>query len=141
MDTTPVVYQYSITFMNGKKELYPISEFKKLEDYIVFNGIDIIKNIIFDFWIKEKSELFPYGVHNITLAKNLTNNNFFVLFYHYYDWHNNNILIPPEQQWYDYHAIIDLFKTKLYLPLYILPLIIYPFTIIPPSLQRNDKLA
>jgi len=131
MDTTPVPYQYSIVFMNGKKELYPISELKKLEDYIIFNGIEIIKNVIFDFWVKKKSPLFPYGVHNITLAKNLTNNQFIVLFYHYYDWNNNHIFLPHEQQWYDYQSIIELLKTMLYLPLYILPNILYPFTINP----------
>lgn len=139
MDLSPTPYQYSIIFLNGKKIIYPISELKKLEDYIIFNGIEIIKNVIFDFTIKETTKFFPYGVHNITFAKNLVNNNFFVLFYHYYDWNNKHILLPPEQQWYDYYSIINLIKTRQYLPLYILPLIIYPFT----SIQNNElnKLA
>lgn len=138
MNTCPVAYQYSIVFMNGKKELYPISELKKLEDYIVFNGIEIIKNIIFEFSLKERSLLFPYGIHNITFAKSLTDNSFFVLFYHYYDWNNNHILIPREQQWYDYHSIIELLNTRQYLPLYMIPNIIYPFKVLS---SLENKLA
>ena len=115
------IIRYTILFYGKKKKI--TKDINVLAHYIQINGLQTIRQIIFDFICPPH---FPYSCYNISLC-NVGNNTFRFQFYHYYNSFNQLIILHPNAQYSDYCHILQIIHlhaslTTLLEP-YIIPLI------------------